>query len=173
MLARRILFSVPIFLVTYVLQESLFNQVRLPGGGFSIFLILTLVWAALSTPEVGAVTGFGAGFLMDISQNSDGPMGHWTLIMVATCYGIAFLAYGDDRSRANPLTTVILVVSGVFISEVIFLLSGALLGVNLGSFGQILTTLIGMSVWTLIVTPLVLPVFTKIHAIAFDLSSQI
>ena len=173
MITRQLSFSALILLFIYTLQESLMNQVRLPGGGFSLFLIFILVWAALSTPEVGAVTGFAAGFLIDLSPSSSGPVGQWTLIMVLTCFGIAFLGFGDDKARGNPITIVFLVLFGVFVSEVAFLFSGALLGVNLGSFGQILLTLIGMSMWTLLITPFTLPIFSRMHAFTFDTGSRI
>ena len=173
MITRQLSFSALILLFIYTLQESLMNQVRLPGGGVSLFLIFILVWAALSTPEVGAVTGFAAGFLIDLSPSSSGPVGQWTLIMVLTCFGIAFLGFGDDKARGNPITIVFLVLFGVFVSEVAFIFSGALLGVNLGSFGQILLTLIGMSMWTLLITPFTLPIFSRMHAFTFDTGSRI
>jgi rod shape-determining protein MreD len=173
MITRQLTFSALIFLFMYTLQESLINQVRLPGGGFSIFIIFALVWSALSTPEVGAVAGFGAGFLVDLSPSSSGPVGQWTLIMILTCFGIAFLGFGDDKSRGNPITIVFLVVAGVFLSEVAFLITGALLGVNLGSLNQIAIILIGMSLWTLLITPFTLPIFSRFHAFTFDTGSRI
>ena len=65
MLTRRLLLTSTIFFTLFILQESLFSQIRLPLGGFSLFLIFTICWSALSTPEVGALTGFGAGLLLD------------------------------------------------------------------------------------------------------------
>lgn len=173
MITRQLLFSGLIFLFIYTLQESFINQVRFPGGGFSIFLIFALVWSALSTPEVGAVTGFSAGFLIDLSPSSSGPVGQWTLILILICFGIAFLGFGDDKSRGNPITIVFLVVAGVFLAEVLFLITGALLGVNLGSFTQILIILFGMTIWTLLITPFTLPIFSRLHAFTFDTGSRI
>ena len=173
MITRQLTFTALIFLFIYTLQESLINQIRLPGGGFSIFIIFALVWSALSAPEIGAITGFIAGFLVDLSPSSSGPVGQWTLIMILICFGIAFLGFGDDKSRGNPITIVFLVVGGVFVSEVGFLLTGVLLGVNLGSFAQILIILIGTSMWTLLVTPFTLPIFSRLHAFTFDTSSRI
>ena len=61
MFARRFLTSFPIFVIVYLIQESIISQFRIFGGGFSLFLIFTLLWSALGTPELGALTGFGAG----------------------------------------------------------------------------------------------------------------
>jgi rod shape-determining protein MreD len=173
MITRQLSFSGLIFLFIYTLQESLVNQIRLPGGGFSIFIIFALVWSALSAPEVGAITGFSAGFLVDLSPSSSGPVGQWTLIMILTCFGIAFLGFGDDKSRGNPITIVFLVVFGVFVSEIAFLQSGVLLGVNLGSLSHICIIVIGMSMWTLLITPFTLPIFSRLHAFTFDTGSRI
>jgi len=173
MITRQVTSSIVLFLFFYTIQESLMSQVRLPAGGFSIFIIFALVWSALSTPEVGAVVGFAAGFLVDLSPSSSGPVGQWTLIMILTCFGIAFLGFGDDKSLGNPITIVFLVVFGVSISEVAFLLTGALLGVNLGSLSQIFIILIGMSLWTLLITPFTLPIFSRLHAFTFDTGSRI
>ena len=70
MLTRQISIATPIFLMIFVIQESVISQFRLPGGGFSILLIFALTWAVLSETEVAAVIGFAAGFLMDLSQAS-------------------------------------------------------------------------------------------------------
>ena len=80
MFIKKFSFTSAVFLFVFIVQESLINQLTLPAGGFSLFLILTLVWAALSTPEIAASVGFGAGLLLDLSPTTNGPLGHWTLI---------------------------------------------------------------------------------------------
>jgi len=106
MFARRFLISFPIFAVIYILQETVISQFRIFGGGFSLFLIFALLWAALGTPEMGALTGFGAGLLMDLSQTASGPVGQWTLIMILAGFTISYLGYGDDNFRGNPISLV-------------------------------------------------------------------
>ena len=44
MFARRFLISFPIFAIVYLIQESVVSQFRIFGGGFSLFLIFTLLW---------------------------------------------------------------------------------------------------------------------------------
>jgi rod shape-determining protein MreD len=173
MISRRFLFSLPIFLIIYLLQEGFVTQMRLPAGGFSLFLIFTLIWAAMSTPEIGALTGFGAGLLMDLSQTSPGPMGHWTLVMILSSFTISFLSYGDDHLRANPLNITFLVLLGVVISQLAFALLSLLLGEDLGSIQQVLFILVGTAFWSGIVTPLILPVVSRVHALVFGTASRI
>jgi rod shape-determining protein MreD len=107
MLARQFSISSLVFVIIFLIQESVINQLRLPGGGFSLPLLIALTWAALSTPTVGALTGFISGFLMDLSQSSNGAMGHWTLLMILACYAVAFLGFGNDNVRGNPITNVL------------------------------------------------------------------
>lgn len=146
---------------------------RLPAGGFSIFLIVTLIWASMSTPEIGALTGFGAGLMMDLSQSSAGPLGHWTLVMILVSFVISFLSYGDDHVRANPLNIVFLVVAGVAGSQIAYALFGLLLGEQFGSFLRILFLCLGTAFWSAIVTPLILPVISRLHALVFGTVSRI
>jgi hypothetical protein len=52
--------------------------------------------------------------------------------------------------------------------EIAYVASGALLGVSSGSLIQILITLFGMSIWALLISPILLPIFSRLHAIIFD-----
>jgi hypothetical protein len=88
-------------------------------------------------------------------------------------YAISYIGYGDDNVHANAIGIVFFVVTATFLVEIAFLLSGALLGVALGSFSQMVTTLFGMSLWSLLVAPIMLPLFTKLHGLVFDSRSVI
>jgi rod shape-determining protein MreD len=168
MLTRQISIATPIFLLIFLIQEAVVSQFRLPGGGFSILLIFALTWAVLSQQEVAAVIGFSAGLLMDLSQSASGPFGQWTLIMLLAGYAISYIGYGDDNVHANAIGIVFFVVAGNFFVEIAYLITGALLGVSTGSFGQMIITLIGMSIWVLLVSPIMLPIFTRLHGLIFD-----
>jgi rod shape-determining protein MreD len=157
----------------YVIQESVVSQFRLPGGGFSIVMIFALTWAVLSETEVAAVIGFAAGFLMDLSQSAAGPFGQWTLIMLVAGYAISYIGYGDDNVRANATGIIFFVVLANLAVEIAYVATGALLGVDLGSFVQILITLFGMTIWALLVSPILLPVFSRLHALIFDSRSTL
>jgi rod shape-determining protein MreD len=173
MISRRFLFSFPIFLIVYLLQEGFVTQMRLPGGSFSLILIFTLAWASMSTPEIGALTGFGAGLLMDLSETSPGPLGHWTLVMILVSFVVSFLSYGDDHVRANPLNIVFLVIGGVVGAQLSFALLGLLLGQELGSITQVILVCLGTAFWSGVFTPLMLPVISRLHALVFGTASRI
>ncbi|MFM6941655.1 MAG: rod shape-determining protein MreD [Candidatus Planktophila sp.] len=173
MITRRFLLSFPIFLAIYLLQEGFVTQMRLPAGGVSLLLIFTLAWASMSTPEIGALTGFGAGLMMDLSETSPGPVGHWTLIMILVSFVISFLSYGDDHVRANPLNIVFLVVGGVVGAQLSFALLGLLLGQELGSIVQVIFVCAGTAFWSGVITPLLLPIISRLHALVFGTVSRI
>ncbi|MEI6870095.1 MAG: rod shape-determining protein MreD [Actinomycetota bacterium] len=140
---------------------------RLPAGGFNLLLVVAIIWSALSTPEIGALTGFGAGIGMDLSQTSPGPMGHWTLVLIMICYGVAFLGYGDDNIRGNPINVVLLTTAGVVLSQVAFLILGLMLGQQIGSIGNLVFLLAGSAFWTAIISPLIIKVISYLHANIF------
>jgi rod shape-determining protein MreD len=156
-----------------LLQEAFVTQMRLPAGGFNVLLIVALIWAALSTPEIGALTGFGAGLMMDVSQTSPGPMGHWTLVLIIACYAIAFLGYGDDNIRGNPINIVLLTTIGVVGAQTVFLILGLMLGQEIGSISNVIFVLAGSAFWTAIISPLILKVVSYLHAIVFGSSSRL
>ena len=160
-----------IFLAVYIVQESIISQFHLPGGGFSILIIFALSWAIMSEHQTAALIGFSAGFLMDLSQNTSGPFGQWTLIMLLASYAISYLGYGDDNFFGGALGVVFSIVIGNLLVEFMFLVSAPLLGVPVGSFSQILFTLFGTSVWTLFLTPIVLPIFAKLYKTLFQSGS--
>jgi rod shape-determining protein MreD len=173
MLTRQISVATPIFLLIFLIQEAVISQFRLPGGGFSILMIFALTWAVLSQPEVAAVIGFTSGILMDLSQSAGGPFGQWTLIMLLAGYAISYIGYGDDNIHANAIGIVFFVVVANFFVEIAYLITSALLGVSIGSLGQVVITLFGMSIWALLVSPIMLPIFTRMHAMIFDSRSSL
>ena len=173
MFIRKFAAIFPIFIFVYLLQEAFITQLKLIGGGFSLFLIFTLTWAALSTPEVGAMTGFGAGILMDLSQSSNGAMGQWTLIMIIAGFCVAYLGFGDDNFRASPISLIFIVSAGVFVSRLAHLVLGAMLGSEFGSPLQVFYSLIGSSLWTIAVVPLLMPIVTRLHSSIFETRSRI
>jgi rod shape-determining protein MreD len=173
MFLRKFAISAPIFIFIYILQEAFVSQLRLTGGGFSLFLIFTLIWCALCEPEVGAMVGFGAGFLMDLSQSSSGPMGQWTLIMILAGFAIAYLGFGDNNFRSSPISLIILTVIGVFISRSIYFIVGLSLGSEAGSLRHVIASLLGQSIWAIAVAPLLVPVITKIHGLVYGSGTNI
>ncbi len=155
------------------MQESVVTQFKIFGGGFSLFLVFALLWAALGTPEMGALTGFGAGLMMDLSQSASGPMGQWTLIMILAGFSISYLGYGDDNFRGNPLSLIFTVAAGVAATRLIYLILGLFLGSEIGSLWSIFISVFSASFWSVAIVPLLMPIVTRIHEALFDVKSRI
>jgi rod shape-determining protein MreD len=151
-----------------VVQEAIVSQFKIFGGGFSLFLVFALLWAALSTPEFGALTGFGAGLLMDLSQTTSSPMGQWTLIMILAGFSIAYLGYGDDNFRGNPISLVVIVALAVPITRFVYLVIGLMLGGELGSLLHVFFSLLTSALWSIAIVPLMMPIVTRIHSALFQ-----
>lgn len=157
-----------IFIIVYLIEFIVVDQIHLPLGGFSLFLIFVLSWSALSSPEIGAIGGFFGGLLMDLSPSSNGPVGQWALILVAVGFGIAFLRYGDDSLRGSPLSLVVFVAGAVVIAICLYVLLNSLLGLEVGNLRQLIRTIIGNGLWTLAIAPFVLPVASRLHRSIFE-----
>lgn len=168
MYTRRGSYTAVIFIIVYLIEFIVVDQVHLPLGGFSLFLIFVLSWSALSSPEIGAIGGFFGGLLMDLSPSSNGPVGQWALILVAVGFGIAFLRYGDDSLRGSPLSLVVFVAGAVVIAICLYVLLNSLLGLEVGNLRQLIRTIIGNGLWTLAIAPFVLPVASRLHRSIFE-----
>lgn len=156
----------------FILQESVISQFKIFGGGISLFLIFTLLWAALGSPELGAVTGFGAGLLMDLSQTTSSPMGQWTLIMILAGFSISYLGYGDDNFRGNPISLVVIVAVAVPLTRLVYLVIGLMLGGEMGSVLQVFMSLLSSALWSVAIVPLLMPVVTRMHGALFEEQSR-
>ena len=168
MYTRRGSYTAAIFLIVYLIEFMVVDQVHLPFGGFSLFLIFVLSWSALSSPEIGAISGFFGGLLLDLAPSSNGPVGQWALILAALGFGIAFLRYGDDSLRVSPLSLVVFVAGAVVIAVCLYVLFNSLLGLEVGNMRQLVRTIVGNGLWTLAIAPFVLPIASRLHRSIFE-----
>ena len=168
MLLRRSLSSAPIFLGVYIFSEAFLSQLRIIGGGFPIFLIFALLWCALCEPEIGAIYGFFAGLLMGLTQSNSGPLGQWTLIMILAGFTVAYLGFAENNFRSNPVSLIFITAAAVFLTRFVYLITGALLGLELGSMTHIISLLIGQALWTVPIAPIIAPGVALLHRNVFD-----
>lgn len=163
MSTRKVSLSALLFLVVYVIQEAFVTQLHISGGGFSLFLIFALLWAALSSPDIGALTGFVAGLLIDLSQSTNGAVGQWTFVLILVGFGISYLGLGYENVRMNPFTITLLVTGSVVVARVIYLVLSLLLGEKVGSFTSILTSLLIGALWSAAIVPILMPVVARAY----------
>ena len=165
---REIALSSLTFLALFIAQEAIVNQIHLPLGGFSLILLAALIWSSINEPELAAVTGFIAGIFMDLSPANDGPFGHWTLVMVISCFAISYLGYGDDAVNSNPAGLILMTSSAVIATILLYLVIGLLFGLNLGNSIQVLRTIIGFGLWSALLAPIVVPFIRRAHLIVYS-----
>ncbi len=163
MSTRKISLSALLFLLVYILQEAFITQLHVAGGGFSLFLIFALLWAALSSPDIGALTGFIAGFLIDLSQSTSGAVGQWTFVLILVGLGISYLGLGYENVRMNPFTITLLVTSSVVVARILYALLSLLLGEEVGSLASILTSLLIGALWSAAIVPILMPLVAKAY----------
>jgi rod shape-determining protein MreD len=173
MSTRKISLTALLFILVYILQEAFITQLRIAGGGFSLFLIFALLWAALSSPNMGALTGFTAGFLIDLSQSTAGAFGQWTLVLIIVGFGISYFGLGYENVRLNPFTITFLVTISVIVARVAYLLLSLLLGEDLGTFSSIATSLLIGLLWSAAVVPIAMPVVARAYDFINDTRSRL
>jgi hypothetical protein len=93
--------------------------------------------------------------------------------LIAACYAIAFLGYGDDNIRGNPINIILLTTIGVVASQIVYLILGLMLGQQIGSIGNIIFLLAGSAFWTAIISPLILKVISYLHANIFGTRTRL
>lgn len=165
---REIALSSLTFLALFVAQEAIVNQIHLPLGGFSLILLAALIWSSINEPELAAVTGFIAGLFLDLSPANDGPFGHWTLVMVISCFAISYLGYGDDALNSNPAGLILMTSSAVVATILFYLVIGLIFGLNIGNLVQALRTIIGFGLWSALLAPVVVPFISRAHLIVYS-----
>ena len=163
MSTRKISLSALLFLLVYILQEAFVTQLHIAGGGFSLFLIFALLWAALSSPDIGALTGFIAGFLIDLSQSTSGAVGQWTFVLILVGFGISYLGLGYENVRMNPFTITLLVTGSVVVARILYALLSLLLGEEVGSLASILISLLIGALWSAAIVPILMPLVAKAY----------
>ena len=62
---------------------------------------------------------------------------------------------------------------GVFLSQLVFLILGLMLGQHVGSIGNILFLLAGSAFWAAIISPLLLKVISYLHSNIFGSRAQL
>jgi len=164
---REVALSTLTFGLLFIAQEAIVNQIHLPLGGFSLILLAALIWSSISEPEIAAVTGFIAGLFMDLSPSMDGPFGHWTLVMVLSCFVISYLGYGDDALNSNPAGLILMTATAVVTTLLLYILIGLLFGLSVGSFLNVVRALFGFGLWSALVAPIVVPFIARAHAIVY------
>lgn len=146
-------------LAVLIVQVSMLPLVAWNGVVPNLCL-LVVVAAALSQGEsFGMLLGFAVGLALDLAPPADHLAGRWALALVVVGY-----VAGRVRQEGRPDTPVLVatVAASSFLGTSVFALSGLLLG-ELEATVPGLLQVVGIAlVCDLVVTPLVVPVVTRL-----------
>ena len=159
--------SIFLFLL-FIIQEVIIARINFPINGFSLYLAVLMIVLALEDRTGSLVFGFTGGLIMDLSTSSDTPFGQWALVMTIIGYLFAVNRETIGDFTESPFTFVLFVSAAVSLSLLTFLIVGLMLGQNNGGLihnsGLILINLL----WTLLITPIFLPLIVRIRKLMLD-----
>jgi rod shape-determining protein MreD len=159
--------SIFLFLL-FIIQEVIIARINFPFNGFSLYLAVLMIVLALEDRTGSLVFGFTGGLIMDLSTSADTPFGQWALVMTIIGYLFAVNRETIGDFTESPFTFVLFVSAAVSLSLLTFLIIGLMLGQNNGGLihnsGLIFINLL----WTLLITPIFLPLIVRIRKLMLD-----
>ena len=159
--------SIFLFLL-FIIQEVIISRINFPFNGFSLYLAVLMIMLALEDRTGSLVFGFIGGLIMDLSTSADTPFGQWALVMTIIGYLFTVNRESIGDFTDSPFTFVLFVSAAVSLSLLTFLIIGLMLGQNNGGLihnsGLIFINLL----WTLLITPIFLPLIVRIRKLMLD-----
>lgn len=155
---RRSLLLAAVILTSLLLQTTVFADLRLLGARPELLFLVTIVFAFLDGPSVGAVTGFASGMAGDFLL--DQPKGITALTLTLLGYVVGLLR--QYVVSPSPLFPVLLVAGGTFLGVLFYGVVSFLLG-QLAVPPLYLAQVAALSaVYNAILTPLLYPVLRRV-----------
>ena len=152
-----------VFLLFFLLQESILNKIDFFIGGFSLYLAFFMAWIMQDERNSAVATGFIAGLIADLSPTLEAPFGLWTFILTSMSYVLATNVRAALDSDLSPVVMSIVTVTGTSVALFLFVLSGAILGQDVGSSTYVIQEIFGNALWTLLLSPLYVPITVALY----------
>lgn len=157
MTPRRFLLAAATLLTALLLQDTVINQLPLPGAAPDLVLVLVVAYALVDGPLSGLTTGFVAGLLAD--SLADHQLGRLALAYAVMGYVTGFIEDDTERSILLPFVAV---GAGAAGAVLLFAGEGMLLGdarVTLYAVGR---SLLSSVPYAVVLTPFVVPVLSAL-----------
>lgn len=152
-----------VFLLFFLLQESILNKIDFFIGGFSLYLAFFMAWIMQDERNSAVATGFIAGLIADLSPTLEAPFGLWTFILTSMSYVLATNVRAALDSDLSPVVMSIVTVTGTSVALLLFVLCGAILGQDVGSSTYVIQEIFGNALWTLLLSPLYVPITVALY----------
>ncbi|MFM8673201.1 MAG: rod shape-determining protein MreD [Candidatus Nanopelagicus sp.] len=147
--------------VIFLIQELAIARINFPINGYSLYLAAVMVILALEDRSGSIVFGFIGGLIMDLSIAADSPFGQWALILTLIGYLFSLNKESIGDFTQSPLVFVSFISLASAFALILYLIVGALLGQENGSFSHIFSIIFANSLWSFLITPLLLPLIIK------------
>lgn len=162
----RVGISTAFLFLVFAVQESVVSRVHLPITGFSLYLAVLVCLIALENRNGAIVMGFIGGLVLDLSPTSESPFGQWALIFTIMGYLIASNMESIGDFTSEPISFVLFIAVGSAFALFSYIIAGLMLGENVGSFSRALIIVAGNFAWTVLFTPLFLPVIRRAREVS-------
>lgn len=152
-MTRRVLLGLAAVLTALLLQTAVLARLPLPGGVPDVLLVVVVAFALVEGPLAGTLTGFASGLLLDLG--ADHELGRAALVYALVGYGAGLVADDRPRSRLLPLLVVAAAAAGAVTT---YAAEGLLLGDPRITASAFWPSLAGTTTYSVLLTPLVVPV---------------
>lgn len=168
MTLRRIALTSSVFLVLFIVQETIVNQINFMIGGFSFYLASVLTWIIRESKNGSFVAGFIAGLILDFSPNIESPFGQWTLILTIVGFSLSLNKENLNDLSDRPFLSAIVIAIAVSLTLVLFILINTIFSETNISLPVIVRELSGNFLWTLFLAPIYAPLMGKVQKLTLS-----
>jgi hypothetical protein len=152
-----------LLLFTFVIQESVVSSVHLPIAGYSLYLAVATGIMTLEDRIGAIVLAFIAGLILDLSPSGGSPLGQWALTLTLTAVVISYFRDSIGSFASRPIAFILFTSSAIAFAIAFYLIVNLVLGEDSGDPFVDVKTLLGITFWNLIFSPIVLPIVNRIH----------
>ena len=147
--------------VIFLLQETVISRINFPINGFSLYLAALMVLLSLEDRNGALVFGFIGGLIMDLSAAADTPFGQWALVLTAIGYLFSVNKESIGDFTKSPIVFIVFISLASALALFLFLVIGAMLGQENGTFNHAISIVFANTLWSFLITPLVLPLIIR------------
>ncbi len=123
---RRAALSGGLLLIAILIQLTVLNNLRLPGGaGPDLVLVVVVAVALTGGPVEGMLGGFCAGLALDVAPPATHLVGQYALVFCLVGYGCGLLGVSLEHSAWLPICVVAV---GSAAGELLYALTGMIFG---------------------------------------------
>jgi len=159
----RVFYTSVFLFIIFIIQELAISRINFPLNGFSLYLAALTIVLSLEDRTGSLVFGFIGGMIMDLSTSADTPFGQWALVMTVIGYLFSVNRETIGDFTQSPFTFVVFISAAVSLSLSVFLLIGLMLGQNNGGVYHNVILILANAIWSLILTPIFLPLVIKVR----------